>query len=601
MCGIVGYIGAQDAQPILLDGLRRLEYRGYDSAGIAVLGDGSIRVCKCAGRIAALEALAQAHPLPGSLGIGHTRWATHGEPSDRNAHPHTDVKGEIAIVHNGIIENHQALRAHLEGKGCRFVSQTDTEVAAHLLHSLYRGDPLAALRQAMHLLEGSYAMAMICESHPEALYCVRVGSPLVIGLGRGESFLASDIPALLPYTRDVLILEDKEIAVLTRAGVTVYNALGEQLPVQPMHVSWDAAAAEKGGYPHFMLKEIMEQPAAVAGTLRAYREGDALRPLLPDVPSALDFIACGTAYHAGLVGAEYASQLAGIPARARIASEYRYERLFPPAGATALAISQSGETADTLAALRAAREAGMALAALTNTVGSTLSRQAGATLLTYAGPEIAVASTKAYITQVETLLLLALDMGRRRGVLSSAQARAFLQALEQLPGQMEQVLSRRQEIQQYCDGHLHAGLMFFMGRGVDCALAMEAALKLKEVSYLPCEAYAAGELKHGAIALVQAGTPVFALCTLERLLEKTLSNLREVKARGAETVCVCPERFSLRASREADRVWTVPDAPEPLLPLLAMLPMQLLAYHMAVAQGRDVDKPRNLAKSVTVE
>ena len=601
MCGIVGYIGKHQAQPILLDGLKRLEYRGYDSAGIAVMEKQKIAVRKCAGRIAQLEQLTARQPLAGCAGIGHTRWATHGEPTDLNAHPHTDVKGNIALVHNGIIENHASLRQHLEKQGCVFISQTDTEVAAHLIHTLYRGDMLGALREAMNRLEGSYALAVLCESEPDALYCVRLGSPLVVGLGQGETYLASDIPAILPHTRDVLILEDKEIAVLRRDGAKVYDALGEEKACTPFHVSWDASAAEKGGYAHFMLKEISEQPEAVSRTLAAYLGREGLQAMLPGQPQRVDFIACGTAYHAGLAGACYFSELAGIESESYIASEYRYQRIFHHAGETTVAISQSGETADTLAALRQAMDAGAQTAALTNTRGSTLDRTVGTALLTYAGPEIAVASTKAYMTQVETLLLMALDQGLRSGRLEKKRCEALLKELGQIPDKMRLILENQAMIQHYCDRHLHERLMFFIGRGIDHALAMEAALKLKEVSYLPCEAYPAGELKHGAIALVTDDTPVFALCSQERLLEKTLSNLRETKARGAETVCVCPERFGERARKEADRVWTVPNAPEPLLPLLMILPMQLLAYHTAVAQGRDVDKPRNLAKSVTVE
>lgn len=599
MCGIVGYIGERQAQDVLLNGLERLEYRGYDSAGIAVMDGAKLGVRKCAGRIAQLRQLTEGSPLSGCIGIGHTRWATHGEPTDVNAHPHT--AGRIAIVHNGIIENHAALRRHLTEMGCRFVSQTDTEVAVHLLNTLYRGDMLLALRQAMGQLEGSYALAVLCENEPDVIYCVRLGSPLVVGLGEGEMFLASDIPAILPYTRNVLILEDREIAVLRRSGVRVYDAQGKPRAVKPYSVDWDAAAAEKGGYAHFMLKEINEQPRAVQGTLSAYYGSEGLHSLLNGTPERVDFIACGTAYHAGMVGCHYFRELAGVESEAHIASEYRYSRIFPHPGETVMAISQSGETADTLAALRGAAEAGARTAALTNTVGSTLSRLARATMLTYAGPEIAVASTKAYITQVETLLLAAIDLGLRNGNLAAERANALLSALGALPEKMEAVLQNPQHVQQYCGRHMKTRLMFFIGRGIDYAMAMEASLKLKEVSYLACEAYAAGELKHGSIALIDEGTPVFAICTQEALLDKTLSNLRETKARGAETVCVCPERFAARAGQDADIVWTVPDADEMLLPLLIMLPMQLLAYYMASAKGRDVDKPRNLAKSVTVE
>lgn len=601
MCGIVGYIGKRQAQPILLDGLRRLEYRGYDSAGIAALEEGKIRVRKCAGRIDNLAALTEKQPLLGTMGIGHTRWATHGEPTHRNAHPHTDVKGHIALVHNGIIENHQALRRHLEQQGCIFISQTDTEAAAHLIHSLYQGDMLSALRKAMQYMRGSYALAVICEKEPDCIYCIRLGSPLVIGLGKGENFLASDIPAILPHTRDVLMLEDGEIAVLKSNEVHVFDALGEEKAIHPSVIPWDAAAAEKEGYAHFMLKEIHEQPRAVKGTLAAYMGKNGLEQMIPGIPKRVHFIACGTAYHAGCAGAHYFSSLAGIESSSHIASEYRYCPAFAHPGEMTIAISQSGETADTLAAAEKAGEMGIPVLALTNTVGSTLARSAGQTLLTYAGPEIAVASTKAYTTQVETLLLMALDAAGKKGTLASEEINQILSELWRLPEKMERILEACAPIQHFCDAHIHERLMFFIGRGVDYALAMEGALKLKEISYLPCEAYAAGELKHGAIALISEGTPVFAVCTQEALLEKTLSNLRETKARGAETICICPERFTERAEPEADRIWAIPDADERVLPLLAILPLQLLAYHMAVAQGRDVDKPRNLAKSVTVE
>ena len=601
MCGIVGYIGQRQAQDILLDGLDRLEYRGYDSAGLATLDQGRIGVRKCVGRIAQLRRLVAERPLRGDIGIGHTRWATHGEPSDLNAHPHTDVKGDIALVHNGIIENHLALRKSLESQGCAFASQTDTEVVAHLIHTLYDGDMFGTLRRAMPMLTGNYALAILSEREPDKLFCVRVGSPLVIGLGRGEMFLASDIPAILRHTREVLMLEDREIAVLTRADARVYDALGAPVAIRPTHIAWDAAAAEKGGYEHFMLKEIHEQPSAVKGTFEAYVSDEAVHLPLPLLPERVTFLACGTAYHAAMVGGHYLRLLAAVESEARIASEYRYDRIFAHEGELALAVSQSGETADTLAALKAAREAGVAVASLTNTVGSTLARMTPCTLNTYAGPEIAVASTKAYTTQVETLLLLAISLGLQNGALEKGRADELLHGLRRVPSLMEKTFEHAPRIQKYCDQHMNERLMFFIGRGVDSALAMEAALKLKEVSYLTSEAYPAGELKHGAIALISKGTPVIALCTQERLLDKTLSNLRETKSRGASTLCVCPERFAARAGEEADEVWSVPDADETLLPLLVIPPLQMLAYFMAVAQGRDVDKPRNLAKSVTVE
>ncbi len=601
MCGIVGYIGEKQAQDILLDGLERLEYRGYDSAGLATLDGGRITVRKCAGRIKQLRNLVAERPLRGETGIGHTRWATHGEPSDLNAHPHTDFKGDIAVVHNGIIENHLSLRKSLESQGCVFVSQTDTEVVAHLIHTLYNGDMLATLHLAMPMLMGNYALAILSEREPDSIFCVRVGSPLVIGLGDNEMFLASDIPAILRHTREVLMLDDREIAVLTRDGAKVYDALGAPVQVYPTHIAWDAAAAEKGGYEHFMLKEIHEQPEAIKGTFDAYCADGVLNAALPILPKRMTFIACGTAYHAALAGSHYFAHLAGIESEARIASEYRYDRIFAHENELALAISQSGETADTLAALKSARDAGIAIASLTNTVGSTLARMTPCTLNTYAGPEIAVASTKAYTTQVETLLLLAVSCGLKNGALPKSRAEQLLGGLKTIPRIIQSTFDLAPRIQKYCDRHMNERLIFFIGRGLDSALAMEAALKLKEVSYLTSEAYAAGELKHGAIALISEGTPVIAICTQERLLDKTLSNLRETKSRGAATLCVCSERFATRAAEESDVVWAVPDADEMLLPLLVIPPLQMLAYFMAIAQGRDVDKPRNLAKSVTVE
>lgn len=601
MCGIVGYIGDRQAQPILLDGLRRLEYRGYDSAGIATLNEGKIDVRKCAGRIEHLAAQMENLPVSGSMGIGHTRWATHGEPCDRNAHPHTDETRHIALVHNGIIENHHQLREMLLRKGYSFISQTDTEAAAHLIHFLDQGDLLAALREAMQYLSGSYALAVISEREPDCIYCLRLGSPLVIGMGKGECLLASDVPAILPYTREVIFLEDGEIAILRREGVRIFNAMGEERPVCLSHIPWDAGAAEKEGYPHFMLKEIHEQPRMIAGTLSAYVGKEGLKEIIPGIPSRVDFIACGTAYHAGCLGAAWLSQLAGVESHCHIASEYRYRRAFIHPGQTILAISQSGETADTLAALQKARQDGAETLCLTNTLGSTIHRSAEKALLTYAGPEIAVASTKAYTTQAETLLLAALDLARKKGMLSLNEIEFVLAELKGVSGKMNKILEDCSSIQHFCDHHLQERLLLFIGRGVDYALAMEGALKLKEISYLPCQAYAAGELKHGAIALIEKGTPVIAICTQERLLEKTLSNLRETKARGAETICICPEAFRHRAEKEADILWLIPDGDERVLPLLAVLPLQLLAYYMAVAQGRDVDKPRNLAKSVTVE
>ncbi len=596
MCGIVGYIGAREAQPILLSGLEKLEYRGYDSAGVAVLSDDCLRVRKCKGRIARLKALLDQEPLFGTVGIGHTRWATHGEPSDVNAHPQTDVKGDIAVVHNGIIENNAALRRHLSDQGCVFVSETDTEVVAHLLGALYEGDMLRALLQAASYLEGSYALAVLSAREPDAVFCMRSGSPLVVGVQNGECFLASDIPALLAHTRDVLVLADKEVAVLRRSGAQVFDPYGCERTPTPFHVNWSPEAAEKGGYAHFMQKEIFEQPGALRETLAAHVGSGGLSGFPDEAPARVTLVGCGTAYHACLLGAHYIETLAGIEARAEIASEFRYRAPFYAENETVIAVSQSGETADTLAAAKEAAKYAR-LVCLTNTAASSLERMSEFTMLTCAGPEIAVASTKAFVTQVETLLLLAAHWARKRG----RDNGALLSDMAALPSLAEQALALEERAQRYSQRHIGIRQLLFIGRGADWTLAREAALKCKEVSYIPAEVYPAGELKHGAIALVVRGTPVVAVCTQPDLFPKTLLSLRETKARGAETLCVCPRALAEEAALAADEVWALPDAPDTLAPLLAILPMQLLAYHLALAHGRDVDKPRNLAKSVTVE
>ncbi len=611
MCGIVGYIGAGSAQEVLLAGLERLEYRGYDSAGIAVLNGRELQVCKSKGRLHFLQERLAAHPLPGSLGIGHTRWATHGEPSDLNAHPHTDVKGDIAVVHNGIIENHQQLRTYLEQQGCEFVSQTDTEVIAHLLHTLYRGDMAAALREASSMLEGSWALCVVHRGDPETLWATRKDSPLVLGLGQGENFVASDIPALLPYTREIVLLEDKEIARVHAASVEIFSPMGALRPAAPFHVDWDVAAAEKGGWPHFMLKEIHEEPEALQKTFSAHVSAPCMElrpeafPLTAQQAQALrkvTIVACGTAYHAGVIGKYLLERLAHLPADTEVASEFRYRSPMLGAQDLCLAVSQSGETADTLAALREARRLGAHTMALTNVVGSSMARETGHhTLFTWAGPEIAVASTKAYITQVEMMLLLAIDLGLKRQVLSPADAQRLLTEMARLPELAARTLELEPEVQRFASRYFDRKHVFYIGRGLDWALAMEASLKLKEVSYIFSEAYAAGELKHGTIALIEEGSLVCALLTQHALADKTLSNIREVKTRGAHVLVICPESLCERARSVADELWLIPDVSDELAPLLAVIPLQLLAYAMAVSRGCDVDKPRNLAKSVTVE
>lgn len=611
MCGIVGYIGKQEAAPILMDGLEKLSYRGYDSAGIAVIdGKQHINVRKAKGKLDNLTDLLSHSPVTGCVGIGHTRWATHGKPSDLNAHPHTDVQGGIAVVHNGIIENHEALRRYLTAQGAVFISQTDTEVIAHLLNHLYRGNMQEALLKAMPMLEGSYAIGVVCDQEPGVLYCARNDSPLVIGFRSGECFIASDIPALLPYTRDVIFLDDKEIARLDASGVTVLDAYGNAVHHEPFHVDWDLNSAEKGGYAHYMLKEIHEQPEALQKTFaprRSHQPGDydwlPINRAEAQQLRKISIVACGTAYHAGVIGKYAIERLARLPVEVEIASEYRYRDPIIAADELFLAVSQSGETADTLAALREAKRRGARVMAICNVVGSTITREVGEgnTLYTYAGPEIAVASTKAYMTQSEMMLMLAIALGDLRGQLSRQQADELLEGLAALPALAQQALDTEERLQRFASTASQKKHVFFVGRGLDYALSMEAALKLKEVSYIFSEAYAAGELKHGPIALLKPGRLVVATITQSALLEKTLSNLREVTARGATVLAICPEKLVDKVRDSVGEIITIPDADDWLTPLLAVIPLQLFAYCMAVARGCDVDKPRNLAKSVTVE
>ncbi len=611
MCGIVGYIGKQQAQNILLDGLSRLEYRGYDSAGIAIMAEGQISLSKAKGRLKNLMDRVADAPLSGSIGIGHTRWATHGEPSDINAHPHTDMKNGIAIVHNGIIENHDELRAMLQSRGCVFVSQTDTEVIAHLLSVLNKGDMLKTLYKAQAMLEGSYALGVLSIDEPDTLYCMRKDSPLVVGLGEGEQFIASDIPALIAHTREVELLDDKEIAVLKGNSVEIYDLYGEKRALKPIHVDWDVEAAEKGGYAHFMLKEIHEEPASLKKTFSAHVDLEKMELRADAFPiseeeakslTGLTIVACGTAYHAGVVGKYVIEKLARIPVTVDVASEFRYRDPIMGPGDLFMAISQSGETADTLAAMREAGRLGAKVMALTNVVGSSIAREAGKNVMyTYAGPEIAVASTKAYITQVEVMMMIAVDLAVKRGKMTAEEARAFLAEMADIPASAEKLMACESDVQRFSSQYYDRKHVFYIGRGIDNALAMEASLKLKEVSYIMSEAYAAGELKHGTIALIEEGTLVCALLTQEHLADKTLSNVREVRSRGARTMIVCPEKLAEKAAREADELWVFPDCRNELTALLAIIPVQLLAYYMAVSRGCDVDKPRNLAKSVTVE
>ncbi|MBE3575676.1 MAG: glutamine--fructose-6-phosphate transaminase (isomerizing) [Firmicutes bacterium] len=622
MCGIVGYVGPRQAAPVLMGGLRRLEYRGYDSAGVVIdKNNADLAVVKTAGRLDRLAAALELEPLPGNTGIGHTRWATHGRPNDVNAHPHTDCQGKIAVVHNGIIENYQELRERLEAEGHSFRSETDTEVIPHLIEDYYEGDLAAAVRRALQDVRGSYAVAVMHENHPGTIVAARQDSPLIIGLGQGENLLASDIPAVLDYTRDVLVMDDGDVAVLQAGAVSLTDLDGHPRSREPMHVQWDAAMAEKAGYPHFMLKEIHEQPRAIRDTLTGRLASIPVQVAqgatnghqrlvrlegvhmgageLADVHS-VQVIACGTAAHAGWVGKHVIEQLARIPVQVEVASEFRYRDPMVDEHTLGVVISQSGETADTLAGLREARRRGSRILAITNVVGSSVAREADDLIYTWAGPEIAVASTKAYVTQLVTLDLLALWMAERLGRLEPAQGLAVAKAIRELPRAVEQALALEPQVQALAQQIRHKEHIFFLGRGLDHALAMEGALKLKEISYIHAEAYAAGELKHGTLALVEEGTPVVALVTQPRLAEKMVSNIREVKARGAYVIVVAPESQEL-AGQEADAFLPIPETLDLVAPAVAVVPLQLLAYYAAVARGCDVDKPRNLAKSVTVE
>jgi glucosamine--fructose-6-phosphate aminotransferase (isomerizing) len=616
MCGIVGYVGPRAALPVLLGGLQRLEYRGYDSAGVAVRQDGRVRIVKRAGRVAALAEAVRDLPAEiaeATTGIGHTRWATHGRPSDDNAHPHSDEGLGLAVVHNGIIENHAALRAELAARGHRFASETDTEVIAHLVEeALAAGAGLAeAVRAAARRLHGSFALAVMAASEPDLLVGVRQQTPLVVGLGQGEGFLASDIAALLPYTRDVIVLEDGDVAVVRRDGCAVTDFAGAPRQRQPFRVPWDAALAERGGYDHFMAKEIHEQPDALRLTLQgrvgedgrvrlaeleelAARRGGAL-----ELPRKVWLLACGTAHYATLVGRLLIERWSGIPAEAELASEFRYRRPLVRPGDWAVAVSQSGETADTLAALREARRLGALPLAVSNVVGASIPREAEATIHTWAGPEISVCSTKAYTTQLAVLTALAGWLAQRQP--DGAAVAGELAAALRLPAWAAAALDLEEAIRPWAERIAGGEHCFFIGRGLDWAVALEGALKLKEISYVHAEAYAAGELKHGTLALVTEGTPVVALCTQPELAEKTASNAAEVRARGGHVMALATPAAAPAVAQACDELVLLPDVPPALAPAVAVIPLQLLAYRTAVARGTDVDKPRNLAKSVTVE
>ena len=608
MCGIVGYLGPRRAVEVLLDGLKRLEYRGYDSAGIAVLSGDRLQTTTAVGKLCQLEAALRDRTNGGTVGIGHTRWATHGRPSEANAHPHLDCSRRIAVVHNGIIENYQALKRELEAAGHHFTSETDTEVIAHLVESEYRGDLLEAARKALGRVEGSFALALLSSEEPRRLVAARRHSPLVIGLGEGENFIASDIPALLPYTRRVLLLEDGEIASVTDAGAEIQTLAGRRITRPIFQVDWDAQMAEKGGYAHFMLKEIHEQPTALRETMRGRvtPDGEVEFPdlglseaLLKRVNRCV-IIACGTAYHAGLVAKFAIESLARIPVEAEVASELRYRDPLVDERTLGIVISQSGETADTLAALRELKSRGATILAITNVVGSSVARDADAVLYTQAGPEIAVASTKAYTTQLMVGYLLAIRLARLRGTLSEQRARQIVRDLSRLPDQAEALLGDAAEIRECARLYHGCASFLYLGRGVNMASALEGALKLKEISYIHAEGYAAGEMKHGPIALIQPEVPTVAVAVPGPVYEKMLGNIQEVKARQGPVIAVAQEGDEEIASL-ADHVIRIPATGELLSPVVAAVALQLLAYYCALESGRDIDQPRNLAKSVTVE
>ncbi|MFD3005834.1 glutamine--fructose-6-phosphate transaminase (isomerizing) [Thermus tengchongensis] len=604
MCGIVGYIGFRNATDVLIDGLRRLEYRGYDSAGVAVRTPAGLRVVKRSGKLAALESALKEEHLEGPLGIGHTRWATHGAPTDPNAHPHTTEDGRIAVIHNGIIENYLELKEALKARGHRFTSETDSEVLAHLIEEKYQGDLFQALKEALKEVRGAYAVVVAHEDHQE-IVAARTVSPLVIGLGEGENFLASDVPALLPYTRRMVFLHDGDLARITREGVEVTDLQGNPLEREAVEIDWTLEAAEKGGFPHYMLKEIYEQPWVLENTLGGRlreEEGDVDLGLSLD-PKAIDrihVIACGTAAYAGWYGKYLLEALARIPTEWDVASEYRYRDPVVDERTLAIAISQSGETIDTLEGVREAKRKGARTLGVINAKGSSITREVEDVLYIHAGPEIGVASTKAYMAMLAAMAMLAVHFGRRRGILSKEEAQRLLKEMRKLPRLVEEVLEKRPLIAHIAEKYHQAQDFLFLGRHVQAPTAYEGALKLKEISYIHAEAYPAGEMKHGPIALIDEHLPVVVLATKGPLYEKTLSNIQEVRARGGKVIAIATEG-DMEIGKLAQDVFHVPEVHPLLAPMVSVVPLQLLAYEIAVLLGRDVDQPRNLAKSVTVE
>ena len=610
MCGIVGFIGEQEAAPILLEGLARMEYRGYDSAGLAVLDTGKgLQVVKAKGRLKVLnEKVDGGKKMFGTVGVGHTRWATHGEPSDANSHPLLSDSGRIAVVHNGIIENYMEIKEFLQEKGVVFHSDTDTEVVAQLLDYYYRGDILDAVQKVLHRIEGSYGLGIICSEYPEQLIAARKDSPLVLGYGDGFNMMASDVTALIKYTRDVSYMENGEIAVLTRQGIQVYNLLLEPVEKEHSTVDWDISDAEKGGYEHFMFKEIMEQPEAIRKTITPRIKDD--RVVLDDIDLSADYvkniskfyiIACGSSYHVGMVGKYVLEKMLRKPVEVALASEFRYCSPIVDKNTLVIVISQSGETLDTMEALREAKRLGGRTLAIVNVVGSSIAKEADDVIYTWAGPEIAVATTKAYSTQLAVLDLLCLYLADLLGSIAPEEYTEILTELTRIPDKLKEVLEQKERIQQYASQFFNHDSIFFIGRNLDYAIGLEASLKLKEISYIHSEAYAAGELKHGTISLIEQGTLVIALATYGQLFDKAVSNMIEVQSRGATVLGLTDTTHEEALGKHADAIITVPETHPLLMPSLAVVPMQLFAYYVALARGCDIDKPRNLAKSVTVE
>ena len=608
MCGIVGYLGTKNASEVIVDGLSKLEYRGYDSAGVAVCNDGELEIRKFKGRLAVLAEDIEKNEMKGHLGIGHTRWATHGEPSDVNSHPHFNMDKTIAVVHNGIIENYMELKEELKEDGVEFRSETDTEVIAHLVDKYYEGNLLDAVYKTVARLRGAYALGVICKDNEDELVAVRKDSPLIAGVGEGENFIASDIPALLKYTRKVYFLENGEVVHIKGNELKIYDSERNPVEKEIYDVKWDIEAASKGGYDCFMLKEINEQPEGVKNTLerRIDENGNIVLDGIHLTKEDLDninriyIVACGTAYHAGLLGKNALEKYLKVPVITDIASEFRYSDNFVDEHSLVILVSQSGETADTLAVLRDSKAKGAKILAITNVVGSSISREADEVFYTWAGPEIAVASTKAYTTQITSLYMIALNFALEKGTITREEYLETIEKMKELPEKIQSVLDNQDKIKETAEKIVSKEHVFFLGRGVDYSLAMEGSLKLKEVSYIHSEAFAAGELKHGTIALIEEGTPVISIATQENLFEKMVSNMQEVKARGAFVASIAQEH-NISVEKVSDEVIYIPNCDDMLVPIVAVVPMQLLAYYVSTMKGLDVDKPRNLAKSVTVE